>query len=351
MMSTFPGLIDIHVHLRYLDFHKEDFLTGTNAAIAGGFTMVLDMPNNNPPITTLSRLQAKIDKALQETYCDLGFYFGSLGDNLGEFEKVKELVYGLKLYLNITTGEYKIDGDTMRKIYKKWNKVTEGKKPILLHAEENVFESVVSVIKETMHPTHICHVSSEEELAAIILLKKEGLPITCGVCPHFLFLTQDDLTKLGPYGFMKPSLKTKRDQDFLWKNLKHIDVIESDHAPHTKKEKESANPPFGVPGLETTLPLLLTMMNCGKITKEEIIRLCCIKPKEIFHLPDQQDTHIEVDENEVWVIKNDKLFTKCKWSPFNGWKVKGRIKKVVLKGQTVFDGDKVLVPSGFGTII
>ncbi len=343
-MITLPGLIDPHVHLRYLDPHKEDFLSSTFTALAGGFTMVLDMPNNNPPITTFPRLQAKIDQANHYTRYDIGFYFGSLGGNLAEFEKVKDLVLGLKLYLNMTTGGYIINEATMNKIYKKWHEVTGGKKPILLHAEEDVMESVVKIIKETNQPTHICHVSSEEELTKIIQIKKAGLPITCGVTPHHLFLTKDDLKKLGPFGLMKPPLKTKRDQEFLWENLQYIDVIESDHAPHTKEEKESSNPPFGVPGLETTLPLLLTAMHQRKITKEEIINKCYTRPKEIFHVPDQTGTHIEVDENEEWEIKNENLYTKCKWSPFNGWKVKGKVKRVFIRGTKVYEDGIIRIP-------
>jgi len=350
-MIKLPGLIDPHVHLRYLDPHKEDFLTGANAALAGGFTMILDMPNNNPPITTFPRLQAKMDQAAHYTKYDLGFIFGSLGDNLEEFKKVKDLVYALKLYLNMTTGGYIIDEPTMRKIFVEWNKVTGGVKPIMLHAEEDVMDSVIKIVKETNQPTHICHVSSEEELSEIIALKKEGLPITCGVTPHHLFLTKEDEKKLGPYGLMKPSLKSQRDQDFLWANLQHVDVIESDHAPHTKEEKESAKPPFGVPGLETTLPLLLTAMSQGRISKEQIIEKCYTNTKKIFHTPDQENTYVEVDENEEWILENDKLFTKCKWSPFNGWKMKGRVKKVILRGVTVFDHDKVLAGSGFGKIV
>ncbi len=335
-----PGFIDPHVHLRYLDPHKEDFLTSTFAAIAGGFTMVLDMPNNNPPITTLSRLQAKIDQAAHYTRYDIGFYCGSLCDNRKEFEKVKDRVYGLKLYLNMTTGGYIIDEKAMRRIYKKWNSVTRGKKPILLHAEEDVFDSVVKVLKETKHPTHICHVSSKEELQRIIQIKKQGLPITCGVCPHHLFLTKEDTKKLGPYGLMKPPLKSKRDQQFLWDNLQYIDVIESDHAPHTKDEKESKHPPSGVPGLETTLPLLLTAMNEEKITKEEIIDKCHTRPKEIFHLPNQPKTYIEVDIDQKYEIRNENLFTKCKWSPFHGRKVKGKVLRVFIQGKKVFESGK-----------
>lgn len=350
-MITFPGLIDPHVHLRYLNPEKEDFLTSTNAAIAGGFTMVLDMPNNNPPITTFPRLQMKIDQASHYTKYDVGFYFGSQGDNLDEFAKVKDLVFGLKLYLNITTGGYLINEQTMKKIYHKWYEVTNGEKPIFLHAEEDVFDSVAKIITETKQPTHIGHVSTEEELTKIIILREKGLPITCGVTPHHLFLTQEDEEKLGPFGLMKPRLKSKKDQQFLWDHFKDIDVVESDHAPHTIDEKRSKNPPFGVPGLETTVPLLLTAMHEKRIAKEDIIDKCYTRPKQIFHIPDQPETHIKVDEQEAWTIKNGKLYTKCNWSPFSGWKVTGRVKEVVIRGKKVFEDGKILAEVGSGKIV
>lgn len=350
-MIRLPGLIDPHVHLRTPgQTHKEDFTTSTSAALAGGYTILIDMPNNATPITSLERLEEKQAIAKEQSMSDIGFYFGSLGDNLEEFEKVKDLVYGLKLYLNVTTGGYIIDEPALNRIYEKWHEVAP-EKPILLHAEEDVFDMVVRVLEETPHPTHIVHVSTKEELTRIMQLKKEGLPITCGVCPHHLFLTKDDLEKLGPYGVMKPSLKSKEDQEFLWEHLSDIDVIESDHAPHTKEEKESANPPSGVPGLETTLPLLLTTMSEGRITQEEIIRLCHTRAKEIFQLPDQPNTYVEVDENESYEIRNDDLYTKCKWTPFHGWQAKGKVKKVVLRGETVYEEGKVLIHSGEGHVI
>lgn len=348
---SLPGLIDPHVHLRDPgQTNKEDFYTGTCAALAGGFTTVLDMPNNKIPITTLKVLNEKIKIAKKKIVCDVGFYFGSIGDNLKEFKRVKDTVYGLKLYLNMTTGGYIIDEKIMKKIYKKWNKVTRGKKPILLHAEEDAMESVSKVLREIKHPTHICHVSSEKELSKIIRLKTEGLPITCGVTPHHLFLTKDDLKRLGPYGLMKPSLKTKRDQEFLWKNLKYIDVIESDHAPHTKGEKESAVPPSGVPGFETTLPLLLNAVSEKRLSINDIIRLCHTNPAKIFNIKTDLRTKIIVDLNSSFIIHNSSLFTKCGWSPFDGWKVKGKVERVFIRGKKVFENGKIFAKAGSGKI-
>lgn len=245
MQSAFilPGMIDVHVHFRDPgQTHKENFFTGTSSALAGGYTMVVDMPNNQSPIINNQRLNEKMKSAKSKVVCDVGLHFGSLGNNLGELKKVYKKVVGLKLYLNQTTGGFIIDVPTMKKIYKAWHKLTKVK-PILLHAEEDVMGDVTKVLKEIKHPTHICHISSRAELEPIIKAKKRGLPITCGVCPHHLFLTKSDVRKLKTFGLMKPSLKTKADQRYLWKNMKYIDVIESDHAPHTIAEKKSATPP------------------------------------------------------------------------------------------------------------
>ncbi|HYF97081.1 MAG TPA: amidohydrolase family protein, partial [Patescibacteria group bacterium] len=260
---TLPGLIDPHVHLRDPgQTHKEDFYTGTSAALAGGYTTLVDMPNNLEPIITEEKLDEKIAIAKQKAVCDIGFNFGTLGDNFNEFTKVQDKVMGLKIYLNVTTGNFIIDKNKLAEIYRAW----ESDKTIFLHAEEDVSDLVLSTLRKYPKKTHICHISSREELEFVIKAKNEGLPITCGVTPHHLFLTESDLNKLGPFGIMKPYLKTQKDHDFLWNNLEAIDIIESDHAPHTIEEKQANPPAFGVPGLETTLPLMLTAMEKGKLT-------------------------------------------------------------------------------------
>ena len=346
-MKEIPGLIDVHVHFRTPgQTHKEDFTTGTSAAIAGGFTTVLDMPNNAIPITTTTLLEEKIRLAKKQAICDIGFHFGSLGNNLGQFQKIKKKVFGIKLYLNITTGKFIIDEKKLKEIYNRWPKDAG---PILVHAEKDVIDIVISVAKETKKQTHVCHVSSIYELKAVIKAKKHNIKITCGVTPHHLFLSPAQAKKLGPYGIMKPPIE-KGYMEFLWKNLKYIDVIESDHAPHTEKEKDGENPPFGVPGLETTLPLLLTAVHEGRLTMEDIVRLCYENPKKIFRVPDQ-DARVEIDPDEEYVIKNEDLFTKCGWSPFEGRKMRGRVKRVILRNKVVFENGKIKVKPGFGKVI
>jgi dihydroorotase (multifunctional complex type) len=342
---TLPGLIDSHVHFRTPgQAHKEDFETGSRAAIAGGFTAVIDMPNNAVPITTAKLLREKKKIAKKQIICDAGFYFGSLGDNLNEFEKVKKDVFGIKLFLNITTGHFIIDEGKLVKIYKAWPRSL----PVLVHAEDDVIDLVIKACSLTKKKTHVCHVASADSLKKIISAKKKGLPITCGITPHHLFLGPRDTKKLGAFGLFKPPI-IKDYRDYFWRNLNMFDCIESDHAPHTIVEKKSKIPPFGLPNLETTLGLLLTAESEGLLTIKDIKRLCHSGPAKIFGI--KQVAQIEVDENEEWVVEGKKLFTKCKWSPFEGKKLKGKVKKVFIRNKLVFDCGIFLVKPGFGRII
>jgi carbamoyl-phosphate synthase/aspartate carbamoyltransferase/dihydroorotase len=344
---TLPGLIDPHVHLRDPgQTHKEDFYTGTSAALAGGYTTVLDMPNNAQPITTQARLTAKQASAASQIVCDVGLHFGTLGDNYDQFPKIIDQVTGLKVYMNVTTGNFVVDGDKLIQIYKAW----PGSKPILLHAEDDVSEIVMKTLKEVPTPTHICHVSSQAELEFVIKAKNQGLPITCGVTPHHLFMTSKDAQTMGAYAHMKPSLKSQKDVDFLWQHLDAVDVIESDHAPHTRAEKDGTPTPFGVPGLETTLPLMLTAQQQGRLSHDDLVAKLHSNTARIFNLPTDPKTAVTVDLTE-YTLGNEGLKTKCGWTPFAGRQVVGRVQKVDLRGQTVFQDGQVLAKPGSGRLI
>ncbi len=345
-MITLPGLIDAHVHLRDPgQTHKEDFRSGTEAALAGGFTFILDMPNNAVPISTANLLAEKKAIASQKAVCDIGFYLGSTGDNIGEFAAVRDSVFGLKLYLNATTGNYLIDPDAMIAIFEGWH----CDKPILVHAEEQSVAEVIATVKLTNQRTHFCHISTAQDLRRIMTAKQSGLPVTCGVTPHHLFLTDEWVKQIGPFARVKPPLATKKDQDFLWQHLAWIDIVESDHAPHTTDEKLSSTPPFGMPGLETTLPLLITAVHDKRITLEDVIDKCCTKPSKIFNIPDQKKTKVLVEETH-YKLENKSLHTKCKWTPFEGMKVSGRVTKVILRGETVFENGTVTSRAGSGIV-
>lgn len=343
-----PGLIDPHVHLRDPgQTHKEDFYTGTCAALAGGFTTIIDMPNNLKLIDSKKLLDEKMRIAKRKIVSDVGFYFGSLGDNLNEFKKVQDITFGLKLYLSQTTGGFIHPKEKLERTFKAWPK----RKVILVHAEDDMLDLVIKAVARTGNKIHVCHISTKSDLKKIIKAKNDNLPISCGVTSHHLFLNEKDVKSLGSFGKMKPPLRSKTDQKFLWKNLKYIDLIESDHAPHTVDEKKSENPPSGTPGLETTLPLLLTAVNDRRLTLEEVIRLCHEGPKKVFNLKAHPQNKVEVEINESYLISSISLFTKCNWSPFKDVRVKGRIKRVFLRGKKVFENGKVLVGPGFGKII
>lgn len=341
-----PGLIDIHTHLRTPgQTQKEDFYTGTLAAVSGGFTTIIDMPNNLIPVTSKKLLDEKVRIASKNIICDVGFHFGSLGKNLNEFKKVSKKVMGLKLYLNQTTGNFIVGEKELFDIYKNW----ESDQPILLHAEEDVLDMVFKIVKATNKKTHICHVSSESELSKIMKAKEKGLPVTCGVAPHHLYLTQKDEKRLGPFGKMKPFLKTRKDIKFLWQHLKDIDIIESDHAPHTKKEKLK-DAPYGVPGLDTTLSLLLTSFSKGEISIPEIKRLCHTNPSKIFNIKTTDKTFIEV-EMKKFVLSSKNLKTKCKWSPFEGMELFGKVNNVMIRGRKIIEDGKIIAKKGSGKVI
>ena len=344
---TLPGLIDPHVHLRDPgQTHKEDFYSGTSAALAGGFTTVLDMPNNAEPITTPERLEKKLASARSQIVADVGLHYGTLGNNFESFPQVINQVTGLKVYMNVTTGNFKIDASKLIEIYKAW----PATKPILLHAEDDVSEIVLETLRAVQSPTHICHISSRAELEFVMQAKSEGLPITCGVTPHHLFLNEDDAVRLGSYGHMKPYLKSQADVDFLWANLNHIDIIESDHAPHTRAEKDSETPPFGVPGLETTLPLMLTAERDGKLKREKLLDLLHHRAAQIFHIPVDPTTKVQVEMIDYKIV-NESLLTRAGWSPFAGRSVVGRVKQVYLHGVTVFRDGQVLSQPGSARLI
>lgn len=340
-----PGLIDIHVHLRDPgQTEKEDFYSGTAAALAGGFTTVVDMPNNLRPITTVERQQEKIAIAGQKAVSDIGFHYGSLGDNLDTFAEAAKYSVGLKLYLNQTTGNYLLDPARLKEIYAAWPK----EKVVLLHVEENMIDIAIESMQGLDRPVHVCHMPSREILSKIIAAKQQGLPITCGVTPHHLFLDTDDQKRLGVWGDMKPSLKTHEDQEYLWEHLDDIDIFESDHAPHTRADKQAGA--HGIPGLETTLPLLLTAMKQGRITLEQIIDKCHTAPARIFNLPTDPTTSVEVAlvEHE---LKDEDFHTKCGWSPFTGQTVYGRVSRVTLRGTVVYENGTVLAQPGSGNVL
>ncbi len=331
-----PGLTDCHVHLRDPGAtQKEDFQTGSRAALAGGITTFIDMPNNPLPTTSLQRLNQKIKLAKKKALCQVFFHFGADKNNFKQFPKVENKVKGLKIYLDHTTGPLLIeDLATLEKHFRFWPKEL----PISVHAEDATMLKVLGLVAVWNKPVHFCHVSQACEIEIIKEAKKKGYPITCEVTPHHLFLTKNDFKHLGAFGMMRPPLRSKKDVSALWKNLSYIDCFATDHAPHTKAEKDSQNPPSGVPGLETALPLLLTAVKKGQLTLDDIVLRYFKNPAKIFKIKTSKNTYIEADLKKKWKIKNLNLLTKCGWSPFDGKKVQGKVISVFIAGKKVFEG-------------
>ncbi len=341
-------MVDMHVHMREPGLtQKEDWLTGTSSAVAGGVVAVVDMPNTIPPTFTGVTLDEKEKIAREKALCDYGFYFGSDGCNLGEFEKVYDRVCGLKLYLNETTGSLRIDDEKkMDAIFRAWPRG----KPILVHAEGKMLARAISLAQKNYQKLHCCHVARIADVELVAKAKQKGLPVTCEVSPHHLFLTNKDRTQLGSLAMMKPELGTEADQHALWDHIKRgtVDCIATDHAPHTLQEKESSNPPMGVPGLETAMPLLFTAVEDGKLTHDELVRLTNINPCRILGIRPANQTYVEVETGIQYQLDERTLKTKCGWSPFSGATLKTRIVRTIIRGTEVYRDGTIVATQGYG---
>lgn len=349
-MLRLPGFIDIHVHMREPGAtHKEDWESGSAAALAGGFTMVLAMPNTNPPITDEQTFQQAIQLAQQKARCDFGQYLGANAENAQSLIPLAAQAAGLKMYLDQTYGPLRLED--MRQWMEHFEHWPDDR-PIVAHADQRSLAAVILIAQLYDRSVHLAHVSRAEEIMVIRKAKERGLKVTCEVTPHHLFLNEEDIPRIGlGRSEVKPPLNTKADQQALWENLDVIDCFATDHAPHTLSEKDSPKPPPGFPGLETALPLFLTAVADGKLTIADLILRLHTNPKRIFNLPEQPDTWIEVDENQRWVIQARDTFTRSAWTPFEGRTVQGKIERVVLRGKIVYENYRVLAQPGYGQSI
>lgn len=387
---TLPGLIDVHVHLRDLELaYKEDFFTGTCAAAAGGFTTVLDMPNTQPPTNTPDRLREKVQRAMDRVVVNVGFYaaFPSRPEHFAEMAGNGAVAFKVNLCHPAT--ELDVYQDTV--LLKAFQQAKGANRPVAVHAEEGdvvrraeeVFRSsgkasldyylkahsperearavrrVLNLAGQTGLQLHFCHISSASSLSR---LKEAGSKITCEVTPHHLFLTTEDLHALGGIGLMDPPLRSRLTMSKLWRALKEgqIDIIASDHAPHSLEEKQRENVwdvPPGVPGLETMLPLMLTQVNRGSVSWRRLIQLLATKPAEVFHLrrSSLQEGNaadlVIVDADREYTVDSSKFHSKAKYSPFDGWRVQGKPIKTFVNGQLVMDEGEIVASPGVGRIL
>ncbi|XP_061712255.1 CAD protein [Cydia pomonella] len=342
-----PGFIDVHVHAREPGAtYKEDFASCTAAALAGGVTMICAMPNTNPPVIDKASYDYTAALTRVSARCDYALFMGASTSNCDTVAEMAPQAAALKMYLNETFTTLKLDDMTVwQKHLQNWPK----KMPVCAHAEREKTGAIILMASLLDRPIHICHVARKEEISIIRAAKERGLKVTCEVCPHHLFLSTDDIDRIGKgRAEVRPVLCSPEDQAELWKNMDMIDVFATDHAPHAVAEKNAEKPLPGYPGLETILPLLLNAVHQGRLTIEDIINKFHRNPRKIFNLPEQPNTYVEVDMDYEWTIPNSMEFTKSKWTPFAGMQVCGAVHRVTLRGEIAYVEGQVLVPPGFG---
>jgi carbamoyl-phosphate synthase/aspartate carbamoyltransferase/dihydroorotase len=346
-MIRLPGLIDLHVHMREPGGEqKEDWDSGTAAAIAGGFTTVLAMPNTRPPVTDRETLRIALTAAQSKARCDYAQFLGAGPDNLDKLSELGGFTAGLKMYLDQTFGRLRLDDMALwMEHFKQW----PSNLPIVAHAEARSMAAVILIAAIYNRPIHIAHVSLRQEILLIRAAKEKGIKVTCEVTPHHLFLSEVDIPAIGVgRSEVRPRLATLADQEALWENLEVIDCFATDHAPHTLEEKSGENPPPGFPGLETAVPLLFSAVHNGRLMVDDLVQRLVNRPREIFNIPAQSETWVEVDPDDEWEIKAANTYTRCKWSPFEGRKVRGRVSRVVLRGKDIYRDGQVLAQPGSG---
>lgn len=339
-----PGLIDPHAHMREPGAtHKEDWDSGTAAALAGGFTQVLAMPNTQPPVVDGETLESAAALAGEKARCDYAQYLGAGPDNAGTSAAWADRSAGLKLYLDQTYGPLRLDDMS---IWKTHFQAWPADRPLVAHAEGRTMAAAILMSALTDRPLHLAHVATREEILLIREAKARGLKITCEVTPHHLFLTEDDLS--GGRKEVRPRLGTQADVDALWANLDVIDCFATDHAPHTAAEKDGETPPPGFPGLETALPLFLNAVHDGRLSLEDLIARMSTNPRRIFRVPEQPETWVEVDPDAEVTLSSQGMQSRAGWTPFEGMSVHGLVRRVVLRGELVFEDGQVLAHRGSG---
>jgi dihydroorotase len=393
-LLVLPGLIDVHVHLRDEGkSYKEDFTTGTAAAATGGFTTVLDMPNNAPVTMSAETLRSRMQIAARKILVNVGFY-SEFPTDLAEVKNiVTQGATAFKLFMARQIGGLNIDDD--QALQDAFTTAGEAGVPVAVHAEDKALltaneeklkqakrndesaflkahsedvelkavERLLKITERTNVNLHFCHVTTEGALNAIAEAKKNGRTVTCEVTPNHLMLSNADAKRAGSMLIMMPPLRSQSTIEALWKGITdgEVDIIGSDHAPHALEEKSADriwDVKVGVPGLETTLPLMLTMVRKNRVSLAQVVSLLAEKPAEIFHLKDrgaleqgQKADLTVVDFNRKFKIDALKFHSKARYSPYDGWEVQGKPAKTYVNGLLVMEDDEIVAKPGSGGVI
>ncbi|MFQ5459819.1 MAG: amidohydrolase family protein [Anaerolineae bacterium] len=346
---TLPGLVDVHVHLRVPGGEeKETADTGTAAALAGGFTAVLAMPNTTPPVTSAALLDDARGLLAAGARCDVGQYLGATADNAAAAAAAADRACGLKIYADTTFGPLHLASlADMAAHVQSWPRC----RPLVFHAEGVTVAQAVGLAAAHRRWVHVAHVSRRDEIELIVAAKEAGVPVTCEVTPHHLLLTAADAAALGPRAAVRPPLATAEDRAALWQHLDAVDCLATDHAPHIRAEKEAPDPPPGFPGLETALPLMLTAVAEQRLTLDRLVTLASAAPARLFGVSTPAESAVDVDLDSRWTLPESGYATKADWSPFAGTSVRGRVMEVRLRGTTAWSGGEARQPPGSGRLL
>jgi len=382
---VFPGAIDDQVHFREPGLtHKATIETESRAAVAGGITSFVEMPNTNPQTTTVEELEKKFEIASKTSHANYSFMFGGTNDNLDEILKVDpKSVAGLKLFLGSSTGNMLVDNPkVLEKIFSSTKMVISvhcedeatirknlqehidqygedipiGKHPIIRSEEACYLSSskAIELAKKTGARLHVFHLSTGKETSLFsnkIPLKDKK--ITAEVCIHHLWFSDEDYDKKGTFIKWNPAVKTAKDREQLWEALldDRIDVIATDHAPHTIEEKNNVytKAPSGGPLVQHAFAAMVEMYHRGKISLEKIAEKMCHNPSILFEVekrgyikPGYFADLVVIDINNPWSVNKDNIMYKCGWSPFEGTTFKSRITHTFVNGRLVYNNFKVL---------
>ena len=370
-----PGVIDPQVHFREPgNEYKEDLGSGSRAAVRGGVTSFLEMPNTAPPTTTQAALDKKLALAAQKSVANYGFFIGATPDNLEALNSVAPAC-GIKIFMGSSIGSLLVNRpEDLERIF------ANGTRLIAVHAEDEArinarraqfagrtdpaahseirdnetarlaTELALTLSKKYQRRLHILHLSTREEVAMLRASKPAW--VTAEAIPNHLLLNTADYARLGTLVQMNPPIRTPADNAALWEGLHDgiIDFIATDHAPHTLEEKKRAYPntPSGMPGVETSLPLMLTAMHGGRCTLAEIQKWMCSGPAEAYRIPNKGkllegwDADLAlVDIEHTRPVRNEETFTKVRWSPWHGRELRGWPLYTIVNGEIAFDNGHI----------
>ncbi len=376
-----PGIIDTQVHFREPgSTDAEDLESGSRAAVLGGVTSLFEMPNTNPPTANLVEFDKKLKAAKNRMHSNYAFYFGATPDNTDQLADLKNVegCCGVKLFAGSSTGNLLVDKEAdIEKVISSSNRIVSihsedediiklrkkfiKKGDVHSHPEWRNVECamsstrrVVKIAERYNKKIHVLHVTTKDEVDFLAMHKKN---VTFETTPqHLTLYAPDCYDKLGTYAQMNPPLRTKEHYDRLWVAIKNniVDVLGSDHAPHLKVNKDKVYPdtPSGMPGVQTIFPVMLDHVNSGKLSLEQLINLMCENPCRIFgiknkgYIKEGFDADLTIaDMNKEVVIKDEMIASKCGWTPFNNYKVKGFPVGTIVNGNLVMSDGKVVLES------